>query len=231
MASWDEIYKVLFPALGDQAYRPVPVSALPEPGVKAFPATGDGDLDAALAGATGGSNWVEIGRQLRQLSLGRGFGGMAVRRDAHDLEVVFARAYGPPLTLETAEEDVKHFWTIAKELSDMVDRFELSPETKKEASAAFAKFKDIHTPPKEGGDDEKVKPADAGWDISQADIEEIKKSGGSAEAAAAGAPGGVELVIKVALTVLHFIWDIANTDAATVVDLLVGSQGLVPKLV
>jgi hypothetical protein len=224
MATWDEIYKVLFPALGDQAYRPVPVSALPDPTVQPFPATGDGEIDAALLGATKTPNWVELGRQLRQLSLGRGFGGMAVRRDKHDLEVVFVRAYGPLLTLEAAEVDVQHFWTIAKKLGGMIDHFKLSPETKQLMTDVFSKHAESHTPPPENGGEQKPKPADTGWDISQADIEEIRKAGGGAEA-----NGGV--VIKVALAILHFFWDVADTDAATAVDLLVGTQGLDKKLV
>lgn len=235
MATWDQIYHVLFQALGDQGYRPVAPAALPDPTIQAFPATGDSDIDSALVGATAVPNWGEIARQLRQFSLGRGFAGLAVRRDKHDLEVVVTRAYGSLLTEETADTDFEHTWTIAKRLSGLLDQFHLSDEAKQEAAAAFEKYKEIHTPPKTDGEGsaEPVKPAETGWDISQADVEQIRQSGGGAQPAAgnANAQKQLELLLKVSLSVLHFIWDVANTSSATTVDLFIGAQGLAPELV
>jgi hypothetical protein len=231
MATWQQVSPAIFPALGDQGYRPVAPAAFPDPTVQSFPATGNQEIDSALVGALQAPNWGELARQLRQFTLDPTYRGMAIRRDPHDLEVVIVQSRGEGAIQPTfLKEQHEHAWTITSLLSRSIDKFKLGEKTGQDLQAVLDKYVALQPGAKPGAPADasataKLDPAtNTGWDV---DIEEIRKAGGGATPAAGLQ---TELWIKIALASLNLIKDLAAVSTATSILLFAGEDGLDDEL-
>lgn len=137
-----ELNNLVHRALEAQAFRQVPLDELVG---AAFHLPGaSGEVDAALTSVASDPNWVEVTRQLAQLRL-RGFWGLHLRLDTHDLELVPIYAWSGDLQIELVDQYMDFIYTVVKQLKGNLGEFALEGGAKDalDLAVATAGYSDI----------------------------------------------------------------------------------------
>jgi hypothetical protein len=233
--SWGQIRPAISEAIQIDGYRPIAMDTLPTAEVR-WPQTGSQQIDVALTGVMQPPNWVEIGRQLRLYASSTGFGGLFVRRDTHDLEVLVLQALEGPLTVELMQRELDRAWDVQRPLPKLFDRFTLSDATKSyakqvlgalEPNLAVAAAPAAAPQPSAAAPAEK--PAAQGWDVplDQLPQPSADAAGEAKQAQASAAPGSSYTVaISAALALIHLCLDLERVGSVVSPLVLVGVRGL-----
>lgn len=118
---------LLHRSLEAQAFRQVSLDELVAPAFHLPGATGQ--LDAALTRVRTDPNWTEVVRQLAQLRL-KGFWGLHLRLDNHDLELVPIYAWTGNLAIATVDPYLDFIFTVVSQLKRHLGEFELEKGAK-----------------------------------------------------------------------------------------------------
>lgn len=113
-------------SLEAQAFRQAPLNELVAADFHLPGATGL--VDAALTRVKADPNWVEVIRQLAQLRL-KGFWGVHLRLDNHDLELVPIYAWSGDLRIELVDQYMDFIFTVVSQLKNNLGEFALEKGT------------------------------------------------------------------------------------------------------
>lgn len=113
-------------ALEAQAFRQAPLNELVAADFHLPGATGA--VDAALTRIKADPNWVEVVRQLAQLNL-KGFWGLHLRLDQHDLELVPIYAWSGNLGIGLVDQYMDFIFTVVSQLKKRLGEFSLEKPT------------------------------------------------------------------------------------------------------
>jgi hypothetical protein len=117
---------LLHRALEAQAFRQAPLDELVGTGFHLPGATPQ--LDGALTQVRSDPNWTEVVRQLAELRL-KGFWGVHLRLDKHDLELVPIYAWSGNLTIALVDQYMDFLFTVISQLKRHLGEFALEKGT------------------------------------------------------------------------------------------------------
>lgn len=127
-------------ALNVAGYRPLAIQAyaslhdviLPDPNNPA-----EGALDSALQAATDTTNWGEIGRQLSNVTVNKGFNRGFIKVDDGDPTFVFLYAWSQDVSPAFARKEIDLLWDIVVNLGPLVHDFSIDEPIRNQLSGAL----------------------------------------------------------------------------------------------
>lgn len=187
MVTYQRMTYVVSRGLYAQRFRRVDLSGIATTGAIALPSLAGSAVDAALVELRGDANWVELARQLAQLRL-KGFAGVYLRRDQHDIELVPLYGFSGVLPLSTYQSYFDFVWSITSSLKKSLGSFNLSDNTIKVLSYAASQLDGAPPPTKDSSPvapGDAVAPIPAGEDAGPIGVQQ---NIGDSDAQAAAAP-------------------------------------------
>lgn len=146
-ADWAQSLDVVGRALAQQRYRYVDPTSLTLQAVR-FPVTVGDPLDSVLAAVSSQPNWVQVGQQLATLKENPGFGGVWIRRDKEQLDLVIVYGFTGRVTAGRVNTYVSQNWETVKHLPALLGSVTLDNTNLAVLARAFSAAVGVGAPTK-----------------------------------------------------------------------------------